>query len=255
MNDMHETDGFLSEADIHAYVDGRLDAADCRRVEAWLERHPQRAAQIRDWQRDAQQLRAALGSLPPAERASALDPAAVRRRQRRRVRARLALAAALLLAVGIGGAGGWQMRGYHAWSAEAPMADALQAYRMFALDRQVPLDVVQEHAGQLQAWLDQHFHDSTRLPDLANSGFRAVGGRLLATDSGPAALVLYENSRGNAISFYIRSPSPRAGTLSRGQRRQGELAAAYWSGSGYNYALVSRADAADMRVIQLASLR
>lgn len=254
MNDMHETDAFLSDADIHAYVDGRLDEADCRRVDAWLDRHPDRAREIRAWQRDAQHLRASLGSLPTATAASRLDPAAIRVRRRQRVRSRLALAAALVLAFGIGGVGGWQARSFRAPVAEAPMADAMQAYRMFALQRQVPLDLVQNHAGELQAWLDQHFHDSTPLPNLTNSGFNPVGGRLLATDSGPAAWVLYENSRGNAISFYIRSPAPGAGELSHGQRRDGGLAAAYWSGNGYNYALVSRANAADMRVIQLASL-
>ncbi|MEO7065700.1 MAG: anti-sigma factor [Rhodanobacter sp.] len=255
MNNTHETDSFVSETEIHAYVDGRLGEADCRRIEAWLERHPARAKEIRGWQLDAQQLRAALGALPTARRAPALDPTAIRLRRHRRRIERLSLAAALVLTLGIGGAGGWQIRSYQATIIEAPMADAMQAYRMFAHTPGIPLDVVQNHPGQLQAWLDKHFHDPAQLPDLESAGFRAVGGRLLATASGPAALVLYENPHGSAISFYIRSPVSDMERLPRGQRRQGELAAAYWSRSGYNYALVSRANQADMHVIQLASLR
>lgn len=247
MNEMNPSPGV---AEIHAWVDGRLDEIDRVRVETWLARHPERADEARAWQRDAQQLRGALGGLPTSADAPALDPAMIRSRRRQRTRARLALAAMLVLTLGIGGIGGWQARSLSGAVAAVPMADALQAYRLFALDRHAPMDVTQLHAGDLQAWLDQHFQHATRLPNLDDAGFHPVGGRLLATDSGPAAMVLYEDHQGSAISFYIRPPSPRAGALPRGQRREGQLAAAYWSGSGYNYALVSRADGPDMRVIR-----
>lgn len=253
MNDMNETTSFPSEADIHAYIDGHLDPAGSARMEAWLDRHPERAEEIRRWQSDAQQLRAAMGGLPVAPARPTLDPAAIRRRRRHRLRARMAMAAMLVLALGAGGIGGWQARNWVTPTA-APMADAFEAYRMFAMNRQVSFDVTQSHAGQLQAWLDQHFRNAPRLPNLDHAGFRPVGGRLLATESGPAAMVLYEDRQGDAISFYIRPPSSRRGPLPHGQRREGRLATAYWSGNGYNYALVSRADTPDVRIIHRASL-
>jgi hypothetical protein len=67
-------------------------------------------------------------------------------------------------------------------------------------------------------------------------------------------MVLYENRSGDAIGFYIRSPSPHGGMLPRGQRREGQLAATYRPGEGYNYALVSRAETTDLRTIRDASL-
>lgn len=238
------------EAEIHAYIDGRLDESGCTRVAAWLDHHPDRAEEVRGWQRDAQQLRAALGGLPTSADQHPLDPTAIRARHRHRVRTRLTLAAMLVVTLGVGGIVGWQARSLSTPVAAAPMADALQAYRMFALDRHAQLDVTQRHAGDLQAWLDQHFQNAARLPNLDDAGFHPIGGRLLATDSGPAAMVLYEDRQGSAISFYIRPPSPHVGALPRGQRREGQLATAYWSGSGYNYALVSRADGPDERVIR-----
>lgn len=250
---MNETTPFPGEADIHAYIDGHLDEADSARMEAWLERNPARAKEIRGWQQDAQQLRAMLGGLPASTGQAALDPATIRARRRHRVRARLSMAAMLVLALGVGAISGWQARRMTMPTAAAPMADALQAYRMFALNRHVNLDVTQQHAGELQGWLDQHFRNAARLPNLADSGFRPVGGRLLATDNGPAAMVLYEDRQGDAISFYIRPPSPNTGTLRRGQRREGQLVASYWSGNGYNYALISHDDASDMRAIRDAS--
>lgn len=252
---MNETSPFPGEADIHAYIDGRLDEADSARMEAWLERNPARAKEIHGWQRDAQQLRSMLGGLPNSTGQAALDPAMIRARRRQHLHARTALAAMLVLALGVGAISGWQARRLTmpTATATAPMADALQAYRMFALNRHVNLDVTQQHAGELQGWLDQHFRNAAPLPDLVDSGFHLVGGRLLATDSGPAAMVLYEDRQGDAISFYIRPPSPHAGTLPRGQRREGQLVASYWSGNGYNYALVSHDDASDMRAVRDAS--
>ena len=250
---MNEINPFPSEADIHAWVDGRMDAADCARMEAWLVRNPHRAEEIRGWQSDAQQLRAALGGLPPAACQRTLDPTTIRARRRRRVRARIAMAAVLVLTLGVGMVGGWQARRLAATAASAPMADALQAYRMFASNRHLNLDVTQREPGQLQSWLLQHFRNAPRLPDLDGAGFHPVGARLLATDSGPAAMVLYQNAEGGAISFYIRPPSPSHGVLPRGQRRDGQLVATYWSGNGYNYALVSPVNASDVRAVREAA--
>lgn len=249
---MNDTSPFPSETHIHAYVDGQMDAADGARMEAWLACNPSRAEAIRGWRRDAQQLRAALGGLPSGEDLRRLDPATIRARHRHRVRARLAMAAALVLTLGVGVVGGWQARRAAAPEASAPMADALQAYRMFASNRRFNLDVTQRQPGDLQAWLLQHFRNAPRLPDLDGAGFHPVGARLLATDSGPAAMVLYQNAQGGAISFYIRPPSPNHGVLPRGQRRDGQLVATYWSGNGYNYALVSPANATEVQAIREA---
>lgn len=254
MNDTRENHPFPDETGIHDYVDGRLDEAGCTRMEAWLDRHPARAEEIRGWRRDAQRLRAALGGLPASPGRVAMDPATIRTRRRQRVRARMALAAMLVLTLGVGGITGWQAHRFTAPAAAAPMADALQAYRMFVTNRHLQLDVVQQQPGELQAWLDRHFHEPEPLPNLDGAGFRPIGGRLLATDDGPAAVVLYENGNGAAIAFYIRPPSSSRGMLPHGQRREGQLAAAYWSGNGYNYALVSRDDPRDVRLIQRASL-
>jgi anti-sigma factor RsiW len=254
MNGSQDMNAPPSEAEIHAWVDGRLDDADRLRVEDWLATQPERADEIRAWQRDAQQLRAAFGGFPTQARQTALDPVAVRGWRRRRLRSRLALAAALVLTLGMGGIGGWQARSLSGPAAAAPMADALQAYRLFAADRETAMDVTQRHAGDLQHWLDQHFEHAPELPNLRDAGFHPVGGRLLATDNGPAAIVLYEDPDGSAISFYIRPPARGAGALPRGDRREGQLAAAYWSGSGYNYALVSRANGPDLRALRDAAL-
>ena len=129
------------------------------------------------------------------------------------------------------------------------------AYRLVALDRAARPDVVPQRAGDLQAWLDARFAHAARLPDLAAAGFRPVGGRLFATDQGLAAMVLYEDAAGHAISFYVRPPGPRHHLLPTGQRSADGLLAQYWSGQGYNYAMVSRDDGAGPQVARQARQR
>ncbi|MEP7186626.1 MAG: anti-sigma factor [Rhodanobacter sp.] len=236
-----------SEQEIHAYVDGRL--ADERRqaVEFYLTQNPARGREVRGWQRDAQQLRAALSGVGMPTLNPALDPQRLRQRRSQRLRSRLAMAAVLVLAMGIGGIGGWQVRAQRDVAAEPPMSDALQAYRLFASAKPASFDISSGESGQLQVWLDTRFHGAPRLPDLQQAGFHVVGGRLMAVDTGPAAMVLYEDDAGHAITFYIRPPSAR-GALPRGQRHDGELIAEYGSRNGYNLAMVSHDDRRDARV-------
>lgn len=241
------------EHDLHAYVDGRLDPARRAEVEAWLAHRPERLAELQAWQRDAQHLRAGLaGALTAPD--PALDPARLRAGLARRRRARYAVAAAIVLSLGVGGLGGWQAR---EWSrpaspaalAAAPMADAIAAHRLFAAHGELRADSA---GDEVQPWLDAHFREPMRLPDLRAAGYRPVGARLLATDQGAAALVVYQDADGEAISFYIRPPGPRRHLLPRGDRRDGGLLAQYWSRGGYNYAMVSAGDDASAQVVRRA---
>lgn len=171
----------------------------------------------------------------------ALDPARLRARRRERIRTRWATAAMVLLSIGLGGVAGWQARSLKYAALSPPMADAVQAYRMFTRDQAGHFDFVSEHHADLQAWMGAHFAGAPSPPDLAAAGFHPVGARLVATADGPAGMVLYVDARGEAITFYVRPPSP-LGILPSGQRREGDLIAEYGSANGYDFAFVSRVD-------------
>ncbi|UVJ42355.1 anti-sigma factor [Pseudomonas sp. LS1212] len=241
-----------NEHDLQAYVDHRLEPADRLRLDTYLAAHPDLAAQVRAWQQDAQRLRLALaggGQLPASP---ALDPAMIRQRMYRQSRRYLASAAVLLLAIGVGGLSGWQAREMALGGSTLPMTDALQAYRMFAVQQILAADLRVQQGSELQSWLDRYFHHAHRLPDLQAAGFKPVSGRLMSTDQGPAAMVLYEDPSGRRISFYIRPPGPNNTLLPRGSRRDGELQAEYWSSADYNYAMVSPIDEPAMTLLKNA---
>ncbi|WP_242167314.1 MULTISPECIES: anti-sigma factor [unclassified Pseudomonas] len=227
-----------SERDLHAYVDHQLLDSDRRVLETYLAAHPEVAAQVHAWQQDAQALRASLSGALQQPANPELDPALIRQRIKHQSRRHLASAAVLLIAISLGGIGGWHAR-EATQPAMLPMADAMQAFRLFAQDGIMPADYNAQNSGSMQAWLDRYFNQAHRLPDLSQSGFKPVSGRLLTTEQGAAAMVLYEDGQGRRISFYIRPPGPENGFLPRGSRSADGLQAEYWSGSGYNYAVVS----------------
>ncbi|WP_223461471.1 MULTISPECIES: anti-sigma factor family protein [unclassified Pseudomonas] len=239
-----------SECDLHAYVDHQLSDADRRLVETFLASNPQMSAQVRAWQLDAQQLRAALSGAMQQPVNPNLDPAVIRQRMQRQSRRHLASAAVLLIAVSFGGFSGWQAREMTLASPQLPMTDALQAYRLIAQQGLLPADYKVSADGDMQGWLDRYFTQANRLPDLSDAGFKPVSGRLLSTEQGPAAMVVYENQGGQKISFYVRPPGPKNFLLPRGSRSDDGLQAEYWSGSGYNYAIVSPADTPAARMLK-----
>ncbi|MNV13139.1 hypothetical protein D3C71_1037670 [compost metagenome] len=223
----------------NAFVDGQLDPLQQQEMQAYLRAHPEEAQELAAWQRDAQRLRA-IASQDSLPRNPELDPGAVRTRLRSRSRRRLAMAASLVMALAIGGITGWSVHDTAAANRILPMQDAMQAYRMFA-SADAPRPDVRADADDLQGWLDDYFAHAERMPNLSASGFTPVAARLLATDQGPAAIVIYENA-GQRATFYIRPPGPGRQFLPQGSRRDGDLLARYWSGQGYNYALVTSGD-------------
>ncbi|MFK3798887.1 anti-sigma factor family protein [Pseudomonas sp. NPDC088444] len=231
-----------SERDLHAYVDGLLTEADQQTLETYLAAHPELARQVQAWQLDAQNLRAALSGELHRPLNPDLDPAFIRQRMRRNRTRHFATAAVLLIAVSVGGISGWQAREMTLTSGVLPMADAVQAYRMFALNDTMANDWNPAKPNNVQVWLDKNFAQANRLPDLESAGFKPVSGRLTSTEQGAAAMVVYKDAQGRTLSFYIRPPAERNRLLSPGTRRDGELQADYWSGPGYNYAMVSPAD-------------
>ena len=228
-----------TEHDLHAYVDGQLDETERQQVAQYLASHPEQAEQVRQWQQDAQQLRAALSGALHLTPNPQLDPAAIRHNLRRQRSRHFATAAVLLIAVSVGGLGGWQARSYALFRHMQPMADAVQAYRMFAVKDGMANDW---NGDDAQGWLDRHFARADRIPDLAAAGFKPVGGRMISTEQGAAAMLVYEGQDGRKVSFYIRPPGPQHYLLDRGSRRDGELQADYWSSPDYNYALVTPVD-------------
>ncbi|WP_409522251.1 anti-sigma factor family protein, partial [Pseudomonas sp.] len=73
-----------TEAELHAFVDERLDAARRAEVQVWLNANPEQAMRIQAWQDDARRLRAALAGMSGQPQGEPLQLAQLQRRLRRR---------------------------------------------------------------------------------------------------------------------------------------------------------------------------
>ncbi|MCA1323841.1 anti-sigma factor family protein [Herbaspirillum sp. alder98] len=240
-----------NEADLHAYIDGQLDPARRASVEQTLALHADAARQVEQLKAEAQQLRTAFEALPGSPTPARLDPFRLRRELQSRRRRQWAVAASLVLSLSLGAVGGWQWRDQAMRQTYLPMADATQAYRMFAGGTGAAMvDVRADDPARLQRWIDHHFVQAAPLPDFSAYGFTPVGGRLMASDKGPAAMVVYQNSGGQAIVYYLRPPGELF-NFGSGNRRDGQLLTQYWRQGRYFYAVVSP-DSPDTRPLQRA---
>ena len=166
-----------SDQELHAYADGQLDADRRREVERYLADHPDAAREVDAIRQQTDGLRRQHADLGRFVAPPRLDPAQIRLAQAARRRRAMALAASLVLMLGLGSVGGWQIRDAAIRANYLPMADAVQAYRMFASDAAPSMvDFRSSQPAELQAWLNRHFVQPAPLPDFNAFGFQPVGG-------------------------------------------------------------------------------
>lgn len=231
------TDWEPTEYDLHAYVDGLLEPEQREKVDVWLAAHPGHEATVRGWQTNARELRASLSACLTADIPARLDPVNIRKAIHARRRSYVSLVASLLLFLGVGGLGGWQARDLLLVQGRLPMQDAVQAYRLFAaVGRDTTFDM--KNVSDLQVWLARNMRGAVVPEDLTRLGLNTVGIRLLISEPGAAALIVYEDQVGNRYSLFVRPPDPARDRLQPGLRSDDGVVTQYWSSGQYNYAVV-----------------
>lgn len=194
----------ITETDLHAYADDRLDASGRARVEAWLADHPDRAAEVADWRAQNAAIRALYADIPRD-----FDIRAMARPARPALlRPLMAVAAALVLMLA-GGAIGYALRAPApgAGPADRLVASALAAHALYVNEQRHAVEVAASEAAHLSTWLSNRLDRTLGMPDLSAEGFALVGGRLLPPEAGigvgPAAQLMYENADAERITLYV----------------------------------------------------
>jgi anti-sigma factor RsiW len=230
----------VTNDELHAYVDGELAADRAAAVKAWLANHPEDAALIRDWQAQAEAIRARYAPLASEPVPARLEPSNLARRTRSW---RAIAAAAVVAAFVAGGVAGWMARGA---SAAAPSRfdiftdQALEAHKIYVVEVRHPVEVTGNERAHLVQWLSKRLDYELRVPDLEASGLKLVGGRLLPGPFGPAAFCMYEGASGERFTiYYARTDSPSTAL----RYRQGDrFAGFYWVDQGLAYVVSGPGD-------------
>lgn len=241
----------ITEDDLHAYVDDVLEPERRAEVGSYLADHPEVAKRIAGFADQRELLRAALAPiadepLPPELNLSRI----IESRRRRPSPAWWAVAAMLLL--GVGGLGGWVVRGSLQASPSGLTAlaqEAAYSYNVYAPDRVHPVEMRASDAAQLVQWVSSRLNRPVRVPDLASSGYRLMGGRLVATQHGPAAMFMYDDDHGSRVVVLTRPMSGADQNAPMMPQLQEDVGGFAWADDGVGYSLMGHAAPESLRAV------
>jgi anti-sigma factor RsiW len=232
--------GPITESDLHAFVDEALGSQRRIEVTNYLANHPEVAQRVQSYRRQREELRAALA--PVAEEPVPPELNLVRMMEANTTSraARWRAAAAAVLILGIGGAGGWSLHTVF----DPPRAgisalaqEATDSYAVFAPDRVRPVEIMATDRSELVKWASQRLSRPVAVPDLSTSGYRFMGGRLIATSHGPAVLFMYDDDHGTRLVLLSRQMAVDK-NAPMAQHSHGPIAGFAWADKGIGYSLV-----------------
>lgn len=233
----------FTERDIHMALDGELPGDERMAYESWLEAAPEMKARSARFSADNVRLQETFAGVldepVPARLAKVVLGDAPKQAATPRSRWWLAAAAAVLLLAG--GVGGY-FAGISGFGREDAADDrlaeeAIAAHVVYAVEQRHAVEVPASDKDHLQTWLSNRVGLKLVAPDLMADGFHLVGGRLLPAGENKAAMLLYEDAKGDRISVFVTSESPGSSSGTYAQEGNGPRAV-YWLDKGYGCAVV-----------------
>jgi anti-sigma factor RsiW len=236
------SDAPITESDLQAYADRRLEPGRRAAVEAWLAARPEEAERLADYQRLADALHGAYDPVleePVPERLEqALRPG-------RRLNRYAAVAGWLVLGIAIGVVAGWQLHESQPRAQQAADVGAMMAHRAaiahatYSPEVRHPVEVGADQEAHLVAWLSKRLGAPLRAPKLEAVGYSLVGGRLLPGESGPVAHFMYQCNQGTRVTLYVRTEAANNRETAFRYAKEGNVRVFYWIDRKLGYALSS----------------
>ena len=231
----------VTEADLQAYVDRRLEGARLADVEAYLAANPSEAARIGSYRAQAERVREIYSPV--------LDEIVPDRLTRSVAipRSRWVTLAAAACWVLIGAISGWQLhvfyQGRGTTAAQAPpiARHAAVAHATYSPEVRHPVEVGADQEAHLVAWLSKRLGAKVKVPNLEAVGYSLVGGRLLPGESSPVAQFMYQCRAGTRVTLYVRAEVPNHDETAFRYSAEGAVRVFYWIDRTFGYA-VSSAD-------------
>lgn len=225
----------ITEADLHAYVDGELPDARRAEVEELIGASAEDTARAGAYGRLNDELRAHYDGVL----AEPLPERLLERPTRRRLG--IVRAAAAMGWLGLGALLGWQLHGVTALdsrsSAPAWAHRAAAAHIVYSPEVRHPVEVGADQEAHLVAWLSKRLGTALKIPQLGGIGYSLVGGRLLPGEHGPVAQFMYQDAQGQRLTLYVRTNREQGRETAFRFAQEGSVRVFYWIDRGLGLAL------------------
>ncbi len=125
---------------------------------------------------------------------------------------------------------------------------ALGAHLVYAGESRHPVEVLGSASGHLAKWLSARLGVPFTTPDISDTGFSLVGGRLLAEGPRPAGFLMYEDANGSRVTLYMEK-WPTGEETELKQIASAGLNAYYWVDNNFACAVIGKLDPARLKVV------
>lgn len=254
MTDDHKP---VTETDLHAFVDGFLDEQRRREVELWLKDRPGEDAEVRQWQAQAAEMKAAFSNYAKPRETdrtllSAAGPAA-RASMLWRKTALIAASLMLFLSGAAAGVYGDRLLSQSAQVESTVTFESLPgqsktAFLVYASEKRHPVEVGADQEEHLVTWLGKRLDYKLVAPDLKALGFSLVGGRLLPVNGKAGAMLMYQDAAGQRLTVLL-GKNPENGETSFRFESAGALETFYWIDGAIGYAVTGEVSRAKLQEI------
>ena len=242
----------ITEADLHAYVDGLLSEERRAEVDAFLSTHPDEAERLRLYQGQNQALRAMFN--PILEKPIPPELMAARKPRRFPTMRHAALIGCFAVGVFVG----WRLRGMEtsgSTEARVLVKEAALAHLVYTPEVKHSVEVWADQEEHLVQWLSKRLGTPLKAPHLAHLGYRLVGGRLLPGSGGAVAQFMYQNEKGKRLTLYLRPGNGKHREIAFHFAQEGTVTVLYWFGDKLSCALSGEVDKAELSKVADAIYR
>lgn len=242
----------ITEADLHAYVDGILPAERAAEIEAYLAEHPEDSARVASYCEQTASLHRVFDPMldePLPQRLEVPRPLWVRPALRY---------AAVVAWLALGGVAGWHLHEYRAagqFEATTWARRAAVAHVTYSPEVRHPVEVDAAEEAHLVRWLSKRLGASVKAPHLGDLGYSLVGGRLLPGDRGPVAQFMYQDGKGQRLTLYLRRDAGKQRETAFRFSRERGVGVFYWIDGGLGYALSGEIDKPELLRVATAVYR
>ena len=234
----------VTDAELHAYVDGLLPEARRSAIETHLASHAEDSVRVAAWREQNETLRAHFDPVLDEPAPAHLLTSAAGKRMPAMIRY-----AALLAWFAVGGVTGWLVHDYKTEKSTDTVAFAQRAaiaHIVYSPEVRHPVEVGADQEAHLVAWLSKRIGGSLKIPQLGTLGYQLVGGRLLPGNQGPVAQFMFQDGSGQRLTLYVRNGSNETKETAFRYAQERGISVFYWVDGRFGYAISGEIPKADL---------